>query len=295
MSPPRFSVIVPTYNRPDQLGQCVSALMRVIPPEGGFEICVVNDGGSAPSVSGSHARQESGPTHGVTVIHQVNSGPGAARNTGVDSARGKYLAFTDDDCRPSPNWLRAFDRVLLAQPDALVAGRTVNALQNNLFSTASQLLVDFVTGYFNGGADGLFFASSNIALRRSNFLEAGGFDTLFSICAAEDREFVDRWWAQGRPFERASDAVVLHAHALTLASFSRQQHTYGRGAVAFRRLRRERSRPQRVDPRFYFESLRHPFRCEPPLRAAAIASLTAVAHAAYFAGLLSATEAFRSR
>jgi len=141
---------------------------------------------------------------------------------------------------------------------------------------------------------GRFFTSNNLAVAREAFLAAGGFDTSFPFSAGEDRELGDRWSAQGRSSVAAPDALVRHAHRLSARGFLRQHFTYGRGAVAFRRVRAESGRPVRVDPAFYAQSLSFALRGG-GVRAPARAALTALAHAAYAAGLLYESRRTRSR
>ena len=155
----RFSVIVPTYDRPEHIAACIASLRQIERPGGTLEIVIVNDGGSALPTGIS----DDSDGCIVRVIEQANAGPAAARNTGSMIARGALLAFTDDDCRPEPGWLVAFDAALRAQPDALAGGRVVNAIDSP-FAEASQLLADFVASYFDGGVGGRFFTSNNLAV-----------------------------------------------------------------------------------------------------------------------------------
>lgn len=281
---PRFSVIVPTFERPVQLAACVEALRALERPGGVLEVVIVNDGGRPPASDlGAGATDDAG--FELRVVEQRNAGPASARNTGAEAARGEWLAFTDDDCLPDRRWLTAFDAVLRATPDALVGGQTINAIVDSVLADTSQRLADFVSAYFAGGATGRFFTSNNLAVARATFLAAGGFDTRFPFSAGEDRELGDRWSAEGRPSVAAPDAIVRHAHRLSARGFLRQHFTYGRGAVAFRRVRAETGRPVRVDPAFYARSLTYALRGG-GVRAPARAVLTAVAHGAYAAGLL---------
>ncbi|HKP16809.1 MAG TPA: glycosyltransferase [Gemmatimonadaceae bacterium] len=280
---PRFTVIVPTFDRPGPLAACVRALRALERPGGTLEIVIVNDGGRPPSaevVRGAETGLE------IRVIEQRNAGPASARNAGAAAARGEWLAFTDDDCLPDTAWLSAFDAALRATPDALAGGRTVNAFPDSVFADTSQRLADFVSSYFDGGATGRFFTSNNIAVSRQGFLDAGGFDARFPFSAGEDRELCDRWSAQGRPSVTVKEAVVGHAHRLSARRFLRQHFTYGRGAVAFRRVRAESGRPVRIDLSFYVRSLSFALHGGEMGRGVVRAMLTALAHAAYAAGLL---------
>ena len=282
-APPRFTVIVPTFERPAPLAACVQALRALERPGGTLEIVIVNDGGRPPARDVVSAAGD--VTLELRVVDQANAGPASARNRGAAEARGEYLAFTDDDCLPDRGWLTAFDAALRATPGALVGGRTVNALPDSVFADTSQRLADFVSSYFAGGAMGRFFTSNNLAVARADFLAAGGFDTRFPFSAGEDRELGDRWSAQERPSLTAPDALVRHAHRLSARGFVRQHFTYGRGAVAFRRVRAESGRPVRIDPAFYVQSLAYALRGG-GVRAPARTALTTLAHAAYAAGLL---------
>ena len=278
----RFSIIVPTYNRPEHIAACVASLRRLDQPDGGVEIVIVNDGGAALPTGIS---DDVGDGREVRVVEQANAGPATARNTGARMARGTLLAFTDDDCRPEPGWLVAFDAALRAQPDALAGGRTLNAI-DSIYAEASQLLADFVASYFDGGVSGRFFTSNNLAVSREAFLASGAFDTSFPFSAGEDRELCDRWSAQGRPSVRVESAVIRHEHALTAWRFVRQHFTYGRGGAAFRRKRAATDRPVVVVPGFYAKSLAYAWRHSPGTRGALYVALTMLAHASYAAGLL---------
>jgi glycosyltransferase involved in cell wall biosynthesis len=283
MTTPAWSVIVPTYNRPHQLARCLEALSRVRPPVGGFEVIIVDDG-STHRIDDVR-RPATGSASAVRYAAQSHAGPGVARNTGARMAAGTWLAFTDDDCEPSSGWLQAFERAIVAHPQALTGGVVRNAVSDSIFSEASQQLAGFVSAWFDGAGRERFFTSNNVALARAAFLDAGGFDPTFGTGAGEDREFCDRWSAQGRESMLVADAIVDHLHALSLRSFLRQHHGYGRGARRFRHKRRVAGRPTRIDPRFYLASLRHAARARPLARGVALAGCTVLAHTAYAAGL----------
>jgi GT2 family glycosyltransferase len=71
-------------------------------------------------------------------------------------------------------------------------------LPDNPFSTASQLLIDYLYEYYNiDSPQSLFFASNNFAVARKLFNQVGQFDLNFPLAAGEDREFCDRWLFHG--------------------------------------------------------------------------------------------------
>jgi GT2 family glycosyltransferase len=228
---PSFSVIVPTYDRPEAVRRLLLALQRLEYPEDRFEVVVVDDGGATPLDAVVDGVRYG---FGVTLLRQANAGPASARNMGAQRARGQYLAFTDDDCEPDNDWLDALARRFDVEPDVMVGGRTVNALRENVYSEASQTIVDLVYGHYNRDPlNARFVASSNLALPAEDFREVGGFDTSFPSAGGEDRELCRRWIATGRRIVFEPDAVVLHAHSLSTKAFFRQHFEYGRGAFRF--------------------------------------------------------------
>jgi len=232
-----FSIIVPTFNRPDHLRACLHALGQLDYAPDRFEIIVVDDGGRVDLT-----QLETPPAlrQRLRWIRQSNKGPAAARNQGALEACGRWLAFTDDDCRPDRHWLAALADALAGGEHLLVGGHTRNRLRENTFSEVSQLITDAAYAYFNrDGSQARFLASNNMAVWREAFLAIGGFDETFRP-ASEDRELCDRWLWLGRRILWVDGADVEHGNALTLSGFLRQHFSYGRGAFLFHRRRRLR-------------------------------------------------------
>jgi len=99
----KFSVIVPVYNVADYLPACVDSLLAQRCDD--WEIILVDDGstdGKCPALCDRLAAEHPGL---IRVIHQANGGLGAARNTGVEAARGDYLLFVDSDDTIEPQTL----------------------------------------------------------------------------------------------------------------------------------------------------------------------------------------------
>lgn len=281
---PLISIIIPTYNRPERLTSCLESLTKLNYPRDRFEVVVVDDGSktSLESVAAPfYSKFE------LKLLKQRNSGPATARNTGAKQAKGQFLAFTDDDCMPSPDWLKNLAARFVEAPDCLIGGRTINALPDNLYSTASQELIDYLYEYFNTKPQGAcFFASNNIALPTQRFLDIGGFDTSFPLAAAEDREFCDRWLHKGHQMFYAPEVQIYHAHHLTLSSFWRQHFFYGRGAFCFHQVRAHRgAKSIRLEPlAFYANLLAYPLFQAQSWRSPVVAVLLGLSQVANTAG-----------
>jgi GT2 family glycosyltransferase len=214
-----FSIIIPTYNRPRQLALCLSAVMQLDYPRDRFEVIVVADGSEADVPAG------------IELVRQnPRQGPGAARNLGACRARGRYLAFTDDDCVPEAGWLGGFAAKFDIDPEVLAGGAVRNLLDSNRYAAATHAMVDFLSVKSRS-----FFPSNNIAMRADLFRKIGGFDVNWHWAAAEDRDLCERWTKADLHLMYASGAVVGHAHELSLSRFWVQHFHYGRGACWYGR------------------------------------------------------------
>jgi glycosyltransferase involved in cell wall biosynthesis len=255
---PVFSIVVPTYQRPDRLRTCLDAIARLQYPAEKYEVIVVDDGSETPPAAVIEPYQS---RLSIKLITQQRSGPAYARNAGVRVATGQYVAFVDDDCAPHPDWLACLAAQFAATPDYLLGGHTVNRLTNNPYSTASQELIDYLYGWFNSGPKGpVFITSNNMALPVHQFREIGGFDTSFLRAAGEDRDFCDYWKRFGFGTAYVPEAIVYHSHEMNFFSFWQQHFNYGRGAYRFHQARARRGHERvRVEPlRFYLKLLAYP-------------------------------------
>nr|WP_246408600.1 glycosyltransferase [Parvularcula dongshanensis] len=288
------SVVLPTYARPAKLSACLEGLAR-LKLDAPFEVVVVDDGSPEPVAPVVEAFSD---RLTVRCLRQANAGPARARNHGAAAARGRWLAFTDDDCEPEPGWLLALVRALEAQPDALVGGATVNAVGDNIYADTAQDLVSFLYEHAKvKAADGEgfdFFTSNNMACAKASFTALGGFDETFPLAAGEDRDFGLRFKASGGPLLFEPKAVMRHHHDMSLSRFVRQQRNYGRGAFHLRARASEKGggKVPFEGVRFYSGMLSYPFRHRSP-KPLARAVLLGLSQAAMVAGF--AQEAVQRR
>ena len=283
---PFFSVIIPAYGRPQLLSQCLAALALQQYPKEQYEVIVVDDG-SPQSLAPIVKTFQSGMM--LQYQRQANLGPAVARNAGAKLAQGTYLAFTDDDCAPTPSWLTFLAQGLATKPQAMIGGYTKNALPRNPFSITSQLLVDFLYNYYNQTESrALFFTSNNFAIASDLFWQIGGFDETIPLAAGEDRELCDRWLDYGYEMVYFPRAVIQHEHYLQLFSFWRQHFNYGRGAWLYRWLRSQRKEEavHLESPKFYLKLISFPLTMARDIRAYLLTGMLCITQAANAMGFL---------
>ncbi len=260
---PLFSIIVPTFERPIQLAACLKSVTYLDYPRNLFEVIVVDDGSktSLQRVVSWFSDQLN-----VALLTQANTGPAAARNAGAKRARGEFLAFMDDDCTSPTDWLQKLASRFTKTPDHAIGGRTLNASFENLYSTASQNLIDVAYAYHNPiSGQASFFASNNLAVPAAHFRSIGGFDITFKT--SEDREFCDRWRHQGFQMTYAPEILIYHFHPLNFRAFWRRHFNYGKGAYRYHQAKARRGAGRlRPDRKFYLSLFLSPLTEEPKRR-----------------------------
>jgi glycosyltransferase involved in cell wall biosynthesis len=248
---PEVSVIVPTRDRPRALAGCLASLERQHGPS--FEIVVVDDA----SVDAAAVCAVADDAPRARLVRGRGRGPAAARNLGADAARASILCFTDDDCRPGPDWLDALV-ARVRQGAFVVAGPTRSEHGNDPYAAAAQTITNHLVEA-SADADGgrvTFAPTSNIGCR-AEVPRSLPFDGDYPLAAGEDREWCARVAEFGIEIAFEPAAWVMHAPDLSLRKFWRQQERYGRGAYRFHRRRGHRSRLQPLA--FYSQLLRKGF------------------------------------
>lgn len=241
------SVVVPTLlRRPDQLAATIASLDAMDYPA--FEIVVVDNRPgpmtSPPPTYPEHPR--------VRVVHEPVAGISSARNRGVASSSGEFLAFTDDDAVVDVGWLRALGERFAREPEVDAIGGLV--LPREL-DTEPQLWFEEYYGGFSQSfqrstvslartegdalfpyAPGRFGAGCNMAFRRAALEGLGGFDATLGTGTpargGEDLAIFIRLITRGGTMGFEPGAVVRHSHRRSEAEFLAQVRSYGTGLAA---------------------------------------------------------------
>ena len=241
---PSASVVVPTFNRLDDLRRVVGEVERQAAGlESPCELVVVDDGSSDGTAEWLDDRAR---TCQVKVIHQANAGPATARNRGAAETEGDVVLFLGDDTIPGPGWLREhIEGHRLAAEHGMTAflgytcfppGPDSPFLRwiNEHGAQFGYALIDEPTRVpFN------FFYTSNVSLPRRVFNRLGGFREDFPAAAWEDIEFAYRATAAGMRLRYLPRARTVHHHRIRVGSFCRRQRTSGRSAAIFAGLHPE--------------------------------------------------------
>jgi glycosyltransferase involved in cell wall biosynthesis len=196
------SVVVPTFNRPDLLDRCLSALVAQSIGPSAYEIIIADDATSDATRDQVEEWRNrctpAGPAITYLPVHRSH-GPAAARNAGWGMARGPVIAFTDDDCLPDRGWLAAGVRAIREGATG-VSGRIIMPLSED------------PTDYERNAA-GLAtseFVTANCFYRRSALEAVGGFDERFAMAWREDADLWLTFIGRSEPLVASKDAVVVH-------------------------------------------------------------------------------------
>lgn len=236
-----FSVVIPTYNRLDVLPEVIRAVetQRDAPA---FELIVVDDGSSDGTADWLKRWSSPLATH---VIAQPNRGPAAARNRGIDLARGRLVAFLGDDTVPQPDWLATHARAHREhRAPCAVVGYTrwhERMRLNRFLRYINEKGPQFGYALIKNREDVPFnfFYTSNVSLPRELLLRER-FDERFPRPAWEDTELAYRLKRrQGMRLMYCPEAVTAHDHATSLARFMARQEMVGYFAVRFARIHPE--------------------------------------------------------
>ncbi len=233
----RVTVVVPVYNRAEELRRLLAGLVEQSMKPADYEILICDDGSDEDIVAIVEDLQSKwGPD--IECLRQPNQGPGAARNLGLSKARSPIVAFTDSDCLVDHDWLlRLIDPIEQGRADmcgGLIGFRTADYLSGRCVN----FLMSSMLGA--GGARDprsivhmeYFPRAGNAAVRRSLALAAGGFP---EHNHGEDIEFSHRMMEQGARIEFVPDAIVVHNEKRSLRQVAKEAFLKGVARVRLSR------------------------------------------------------------
>ncbi len=226
----KFSIIVPVYNRPDEVDELLESLGSQTLKD--FEVVIVEDGSQVPckDVCDKYAN-----ILDLRYYFKENSGPGQSRNYGVERAKGEYVIILDSDAVAPVGFLQAVDDELKRQPsDAWGGPDAAHESFTDIQKAISYAMTSFfTTGGIRGGKkqlDKFYPRSFNMGVRREVYLALGGFSPLrFSKMSlyGEDIDFSIRIYKGGYSCRLFPEAWVWHKRRTDFKKFWRQVYNSG--------------------------------------------------------------------
>ncbi len=226
------TVAVATVDRPDALRRCLDAILAgEVRPR---ELIVVDQGDDDRAATLMRDREAAETV--MRYVRQEARGLSASRNAGLVAANCRVVAFTDDDCVPSPGWIAAVARVFSAPnpPDAVTGPVLPLAGRRDGYAVSSRTSLERVD-YVGRHPPWMVGTGANLAVKRDLAADIGGYDERLGVgtagAAGEDLDFLHRLLRAGALIRYEPDARLYHE----LQSKQRRRatrSTYGRGIGA---------------------------------------------------------------
>jgi mycofactocin glycosyltransferase len=220
---PLVSIVIPVYNRPAEIEECLESLQNLDYPSEKTEIIVVDD--ASRDHTAAVVRR-----FGVRLIVQPNNmGQSAARNTGVAAAKGEIIAFLDSDCIAEKVWLRELVPYFQDSRVALVGGYVGAYYTEKRMDRYEQVCSALNMGKeaVLGRGDGSVFyvPTCNMLVRKEIYEQVGGLDETLQV--GEDVDLCWRMMQARHHLFYIPRGPVLHKHRNRLLSGFLRRFDYG--------------------------------------------------------------------
>ena len=220
----KYSIIVPVFNRPDEVDELLQSLVGQTLKD--FEVVIVEDGSENPckDVCDKYAGKID-----VKYFMKKNSGPGQSRNYGAERANGEYLIVLDSDVVLPEGYLKAVDDELNREPSDAFGGPDCahDSFTETQKAISYSMTSFFTTGGIRGGKkklDKFYPRSFNMGIRRDVYKRLGGFS---KMRFGEDIDFSIRIFKAGCKCRLFPEAWVWHKRRTDMRKFFRQVYNSG--------------------------------------------------------------------
>ena len=221
-----FSVIIPVYNRPDEIKELLESLL-VSNYDKEYEIVIVEDGST---VTCSNEIENFKDKLNISYYFKENSGPGDSRNFGMKKSKGDYFIIFDSDCIIPKEYLTEVENELTANYVDCFGGSdaaldSFSAIQKAINFAMTSFLT---TGGIRGGSEKLTKfqpRSFNMGISKKAFEDSNGFG---NIHPGEDPDLSIRLWKLGYETRLFPKAIVYHKRRIDWDKFSVQVTKFGK-------------------------------------------------------------------
>ena len=220
----RYSVIIPVYNRPDEVDELLQSLTVQCFKD--FEVVIVEDGSSIPCKEVADRYTD---RLDIKYFSKPNSGPGQTRNYGAERSEGEYFIILDSDVILPEGYFDAIEKELQSSPADAFGGpdRAHDSFTDIQKAINYSMTSFFTTGGIRGGKkkmDKFYPRSFNMGIRREVYEALGGFS---KMRFGEDIDFSIRIFKGGYTCRLFPDAWVYHKRRTDLKKFFKQVHNSG--------------------------------------------------------------------
>ncbi|MBI3984761.1 MAG: glycosyltransferase [Candidatus Levybacteria bacterium] len=229
---PKISIVIATYNRPDKIINCITALNTLLIPDDQVELIVVNDGSTAEYDEASIINSSKFP---VKYVAKEHSGICGTKNEGIHQSQGDYVAFLDDDMVTSPFWLINLVAGFKNERIAGVGSTNLTYPDNNPISEYADYRELARRAFKDESGEILNVLTGSACIRRDVLLQVGGFNMRQSeLGVGFGGDDVDLTWRirnAGYSLNHVNEAVCFHNHRADLGSLIKQHVGYGEGTM----------------------------------------------------------------
>ena len=221
-----FSIIIPVYNRPDEINELLESLL-LSTYKSNYEIVIVEDGSS---ISCEEVIKKFTDKLSISYYYKANSGPGDSRNFGMQKAKGDYFIIFDSDCIIPNNYLSEVDKELKSNYVDCFGGpdKALKSFSNIQKAINFSMTSFLTTGGIRGGSekiDKFQPRSFNMGISKTAFEESHGFG---NIHPGEDPDLSIRLWKMGYKTRLFAKAFVYHKRRIDWDKFSIQVNKFGK-------------------------------------------------------------------
>lgn len=220
----KFSIIVPVYNRPDEVDELLDSLTKQTDKD--FEVVIVEDGSETDCIDIINTYKEQ---LNVEYYYKENTGPGTSRNYGMERAKGNYMIIFDSDCIIPERYIEIVRKALtfnyvdayggpdMAHPSFTITQKAINYSMTSLLTTGG------IRGK-NKSLEKFHPRSFNMGYSKEVFLRTNGFSTMRF---GEDIDMSIRIMNAGFRTRLIEQAAVYHKRRTNIRQFFKQVYNSG--------------------------------------------------------------------
>ncbi len=233
---PAISIVIPSYNRVNELERCLRTLFTLTYPHHLIEILVVNDASTDTTSTMLHQLAHEAKTYNMqlrSIHHAQQQGVAISRNTGAEAAAHDLIAYIDSDCVASPSWLTdlvpLFQDQRIAAVGGMIRGYDRRSMLGRYEDTCSSLYMGVRLQQVRLEGPLTYLPTANLLIRRSTWQQIGGFAPLTQ---GEDVDFCRRTLLSGASIRYVPQGIVYHDYRATLKSFLKIRAAYASAEAA---------------------------------------------------------------